>query len=78
MFFVLLATVYILIGAFSPLIFKVIIDRYVLIDILLLFFIDFTVLYSFFSPLDLFPFEFMVFFSVLFGFLSIEFFALIV
>ena len=61
------ATLCILIGAFSALTFKVIIDMYVLIAFCLLFFIVFVILLC--SFLLLFPCGLMIFFMVMFGFL---------
>ena len=59
-----------LIGAFSPFIFKVIIDKYALIAILFTVFWLFCRSLFVYSFLDLFPHGMTVVFSVIFGFFS--------
>ena len=58
-----------LIEAFSPFTFKVIIDRYVLIAILFIVFGSLCNYFLFLSSFVLFPCDFMTIFSVIFGFL---------
>ena len=76
-FFIQLATLWHLIGVFSPLTFKVAIDKYVFIAILSLFlfsgcFSSSSLFLSF--PLPLLPCGLMAIFSNMFDFLSLTFF----